>query len=53
MNNQKQLGLALLNYEAAHEQLPPASNNRHSWYGITLPFLEQENLADKYNNSIS
>jgi prepilin-type processing-associated H-X9-DG protein len=46
-NNLKQIALALLNYEQAHQALPPAytvdADGRplHSWRTLILPYLEQ------------
>ena len=50
VNNLKQIGLALHNYEQVHKALPPAytvdANGRplHSWRTLILPYLEQEAL---------
>lgn len=49
-NNLKQIGLALLNYEAVHHALPPAytvdasGKLLHSWRTLILPFMEREDL---------
>lgn len=49
-NNLKQIGLALLNYEAVHHALPPAytvddgGKPLHSWRTLILPFMEREDL---------
>lgn len=46
-NNLKQLGLALHNYEGAHQKFPPARNPWplvHSAFSRLLPFVEQENV---------
>ena len=54
LNNLRQIGLALLSYEAAFEQFPPSfeiepgtvlTGNNGSWsiHGRLLPFLEQTN----------
>ena len=50
VNNLKQIGLALHNYVATYNALPPAqtidANGRtlHSWRTLILPYLEQEAL---------
>ena len=54
-NNNKQLGLACLNYESTRKRLPacgdrgsaPAMLNSFSWITMILPYLEETNL---YNN---
>ena len=53
-NNLKQLGLALHNYHDANEKLPigaqgtaTAGGYGFSWIPIVLPFLEQQNLANR------
>ncbi len=53
-NNLKQIGLGLLNYENAHEVLPPGglatpSGYGHSWWVRILPFLEEGNIYDKFD----
>lgn len=60
-NNLKQIGLATHNYESAIKLLPPSacidptSTNNGSWsiHGRLLPYLEQNNLYDNINLSIS
>src|SRR3954466_12181792 len=50
VNNLKQVGLALHNYEATYGALPPATTvdasgrPLHSWRTLSLPFLQQEPL---------
>jgi prepilin-type processing-associated H-X9-DG protein len=50
VNNLKQIGLALHNYELDHSMLPPSysvdANGKplHSWRTLILPYLEQEAL---------
>ena len=50
VNNLKQIGLALHNYEQAYGALPPAytvdakGRPLHSWRTLILPYLEQEPL---------
>jgi prepilin-type processing-associated H-X9-DG protein len=49
-NNEKQIVLALLNYEAAYGAFPPAytvdaqGNRLHSWRTLILPFIEQQTI---------
>lgn len=64
VNNLKQLGLAMLNYESAHEQLPPgvmgrgtdgsplpssSGEVRTAYIVQVLPYLEQKNISDLYD----
>jgi prepilin-type N-terminal cleavage/methylation domain-containing protein/prepilin-type processing-associated H-X9-DG protein len=64
-NNLKQLGLALLNYEGAHQVFPPlflyGRTRDGSSYGddfltnacwMLLPYMEQENLKNLYDPNI-
>jgi hypothetical protein len=52
MNNLKQIGLALHNYESKHGAYPPAytvdaeGNPLHSWRVLILPYMEQQALYD-------
>jgi prepilin-type N-terminal cleavage/methylation domain-containing protein/prepilin-type processing-associated H-X9-DG protein len=54
-NNLKQIGLAMLNYEAATKRIPPSANvntslsNNSSWsiHGRLFPYLEQDALANQ------
>ncbi|HET6884217.1 MAG TPA: DUF1559 domain-containing protein [Pirellulales bacterium] len=56
-NNLRQIGLALLNYEAVHHALPPAhtvdarGKPLHSWRTLILPFLEREDLYRQIDHS--
>lgn len=68
VNNERQLALALLNYESAQNQLPPPGhagfNNEPtialgsfvpnfgrqiSWIVLTLPYMEEQNLYDRFD----
>lgn len=58
-NNQRQFALAALNYESAYQRFPAGSmhstqgNNRFDlawgWRSLLLPFMEQNNLADRFD----
>lgn len=56
-NNIRQIGLALLNYEATFKQFPPAytvdadGNKLHSWRVAILPFLERPDLYEQVDFS--
>ncbi len=47
----KQLGLAVLNYESAKKELPPAYTvkPKHNYVAFILPYIEQGPLAGQYN----
>ncbi|MBL8891910.1 MAG: DUF1559 domain-containing protein [Planctomycetaceae bacterium] len=51
LNNLRQLGLSLANHEAAKSKLPVGANsvNGLSWRVIILPYIEQNNLYEKFN----
>ncbi len=50
-NNLKQIGLAILNYESAREELPPAGSSSpdHGLYALILPQMEQYAAFAGYN----
>jgi prepilin-type N-terminal cleavage/methylation domain-containing protein len=55
-NNLKQLGLALHNYENANGGFPPARRTTphlHGWIALTLPYIEQGNLFDRYDQNVN
>jgi len=54
-NNLKQIGLALINYEAAHRTFPAGASgvDRSTWFPAILPYVEQSNLYTSYNFSLS
>ena len=63
-NNLRQIGLALLNYESAHQYFPPGQTwsatkevnpNRigYSWFVQTLPFIEQGNIEEDIDQALS
>ncbi|MBL9165096.1 MAG: DUF1559 domain-containing protein [Planctomycetaceae bacterium] len=45
-NNLKQIGLAILNYEGAKKELPPAfmTNPNHNVLSMVLPYAEQQSI---------
>lgn len=51
LNNLKQLGLAVLNYESAMNQIPPSrpADGFLTWPVILLPYLEQKNLCSMFD----
>lgn len=55
INNVKQIGLALLNYESANGHFPPpyiadeSGRPMHSWRVLILPFMEHAELYERYN----
>ncbi len=58
MNNMKQIGLALLNYEGSMEEFPPGwitedgspvGDAGWGWSALILPYLEASNLNDQLN----
>lgn len=53
-NNLKQLGLAYHNYHDTNTQLPPAAmgNTFATHFVLILPFIEQNNLYNKFNLSL-
>ena len=55
VNNLKQIGLAMHNYQDIHGVFPPANanglTNRISWRGLVLPFIEATNGYNAINFS--
>jgi prepilin-type processing-associated H-X9-DG protein len=53
-NHLKQMGLAIHQYHNRREELPPSRNYDHytSWAFLILPFLEQDNLFDKWDPTL-
>jgi hypothetical protein len=49
INNARQLGLAILNYESARAILPSADANGLSWRVRVLPYMEEQALYDKFH----
>ena len=51
-NNLKQVGLAMHNYNTAHGTLPVGAYGCcwGTWIGAILPFMEQQNLSDLYDD---
>ena len=66
VNNLKQMGLALANYENSHSSLPPGAivftypavdplgigTRGHTMFSFILPFLEQGNIGNSINFSV-
>lgn len=60
-NNLKQLALAALNFESAHMKFPPGvvdddddlKEALHTGWAFLLPFIEQSNVADQYDMTVS
>ena len=61
VNNLKQIGLAVNNYELVHQSLPPGGvldvSKRPEFYGTNwaiaiLPFVEQQALFDQYDQTV-
>ncbi len=52
-NNVKQLGLAMHNYHFTHGKLPYAASHwgHGGWVKMTLPFIEQGAISDRWDNS--
>jgi prepilin-type N-terminal cleavage/methylation domain-containing protein/prepilin-type processing-associated H-X9-DG protein len=55
LNNLKQLGLAMHNYESAKGTLPPfipatSASNNGTWVHLLFDYLEQENAGQLYEN---
>jgi len=51
LNNLRQLGLAVQNYEGAHQQIPPArpADGFLTWPVLLMPFLEADNLHQQFD----
>ncbi len=57
MNNLRQFGLAMHNYESAKKAFPESrprdrAGNRMSWCIVVLDFIEQGNLANLYDKNV-
>jgi prepilin-type processing-associated H-X9-DG protein len=56
-NNMKQIAIALHNYHAVYDSLPPAftvddqGNRLHSWRTLILPFMEEQDIYDQIDLS--
>ena len=57
LNNTRQIGIAILNYESANGHLPPAytvdenGNRLHSWRTLILPYMEEQALYESIDLS--
>ena len=48
LNNEKQIALAILNYESSLKELPPSSTvGSYGFLAVTLPYHEGQNLYDQ------
>jgi prepilin-type processing-associated H-X9-DG protein len=54
INNLKQVGLAIQNFESQRKELPPSRNYDHftSWAFLILPFMEQIALPDEWDDQL-
>ncbi len=62
-NNQRQLGLAIHNYQGTYNRFPTgvlgtsgtatASEPLHTWCTLILPFVEQDNLHESYDFGVA
>ena len=52
MNNARQIGLAVHNYESAHMAFPPSHINGTNWIVFLLPYLEQNAIYQLYDDSL-
>ena len=54
MNNLKQIGLAVQNFEGARKELPPSRNYDHytTWAFLILPYMEQQALPEHWDDSL-
>jgi prepilin-type N-terminal cleavage/methylation domain-containing protein/prepilin-type processing-associated H-X9-DG protein len=52
INNMRQIGLAVLNFESAHKAFPPAHvehPRRHSGFAYILPYIEEQPIHNLYD----
>ncbi len=54
INNLKQIGLAVQNFESQRKELPPSRNYDHftSWAFLILPHMEQTALPDEWDDDL-
>ncbi len=54
LNHLKQIGLAVQNFHAQRDELPPSRNYDHytSWAFLLLPHMEQAALSDEWDDSL-
>jgi len=54
INNLKQIGLAIQNFESQYKVLPPSRNYDHytSWAFLILPFMEQTALPEHWDDKL-
>src|SRR5262245_28237022 len=50
-NNLKQTGLAIHNFHGVYKKLPPSriADQYATWFVMLLPYIEQENLYNKWD----
>lgn len=50
-NNFKQIGLAMINYEASYRRFPPShtTSPKHNCLTFILPFMELQNVYDRFD----
>ena len=53
-NRMKQIGLAIQNFHAQRDELPPSRNYDHfaTWAFLILPFMEEGSLYDTWDDSL-
>jgi prepilin-type N-terminal cleavage/methylation domain-containing protein/prepilin-type processing-associated H-X9-DG protein len=54
INNMRQVGLAIQNFESQRKELPPSRNYDHftTWAFLILPFLEQTALPEEWDDEL-
>lgn len=54
LNNIRQIGVAVLSFEAAHEHVPSGWNSKtgFGWMAYTLPYVEQKNVFDQFQREM-
>lgn len=54
INNLKQIGLAIQNFESQRKELPPSRNYDHytTWAFLILPFMEQTALPEEWDDQL-
>lgn len=54
LNNSRQIGLAIQNFESQRKELPPSRNYDHftTWAFLILPFMEQTALPEEWDDQL-